>query len=323
MRKKIALIGAGNIGGTLAQLVSLKELGDVVLLDIFEGMPKGKSLDLAQSSSIEGFHADFKGTSSFRDIKNSDVETILGANAGVNGYVGTKSNTPFNIATNNVRIAHFTTGGSLGVGAQNDSQVNLSSVTRALTINGSGAVIMELAQGSTSKGNVYQDGTNMSMYNNANGTLAFGTNNAERMKISSDASSTEFLTTKISGSSTSTGSFGALSVPGQATIGSVVEASSIMYKENITPIDSPLEKITKLRGVEFDYKNTNEHSIGMIAEEVNDIFPELVAKDDKGDITAMSYTRMTAVLLEAVKELTEEVRELKAKNNYTKEKDKN
>ena len=128
---------------------------------------------------------------------------------------------------------------------------------------------------------------------------------------------------KISGSATSTGSFGALVVPGQASVGSVVEASSIEYKENITQIDSPLEKITKLRGVEFDYKNTNEHSIGMIAEEVNDIFPELVTKDDKGDVTAMSYTRMTAVLLEAVKELTEEVRELKAKNNYTKEKGKN
>ena len=143
------------------------------------------------------------------NIQNTDVETILGANAGVNGYVGTKSNTPFNIATNNVRIAHFTTGGSLGVGAQNDNQVNLSSVTRALTINGSGAVIMELAQGATRLGNVYHDGTNMSMYNNANGTLSFGTNNTERMKISSDASSTEFLTTKISGSITSTGSFGA------------------------------------------------------------------------------------------------------------------
>ena len=76
MRKKIALIGAGNIGGTLAQLVSLKELGDVVLLDIFEGMPKGKSLDLAQSSSIEGFHANLRGTSSFRDIKNSDVVIV-------------------------------------------------------------------------------------------------------------------------------------------------------------------------------------------------------------------------------------------------------
>ena len=76
MRKKIALIGAGNIGGTLAQLIGLKELGDVVLLDIFEGMPKGKSLDLAQSSSIEGFHSDFKGTSNFKDIKNSDLVIV-------------------------------------------------------------------------------------------------------------------------------------------------------------------------------------------------------------------------------------------------------
>ena len=127
----------------------------------------------------------------------------------------------------------------------------------------------------------------------------------------------------LSGSATVTGSFGHVIVPGELAAGSIVEASSIQYKENITQIESPLEKISKLRGVEFDYKNTNEHSIGMIAEEVNDIFPELVAKDDKGDITAMSYTRMTAVLLEAVKELTQEVRELKQSNIYTKPKDTN
>ena len=126
----------------------------------------------------------------------------------------------------------------------------------------------------------------------------------------------------FSGSASSTGSFGALSVPGQATIGSVVEASSIMYKENVKQIESPLEKITKLRGVEFDYKKTNEHSIGMIAEEVNEIFPELVAKNEDGDVTAMSYTRMTAVLLEAVKELSAEVKELRKLNNYNKSGDK-
>ena len=59
MRKKIALIGAGNIGGTLAHLIGLKELGDVVMVDIADGFPKGKSLDLAQSSSIENFEANF------------------------------------------------------------------------------------------------------------------------------------------------------------------------------------------------------------------------------------------------------------------------
>ncbi len=76
MRKKIALIGAGNIGGTLAHLIGLKELGDVVLLDISDGFPKGKSLDLAQSSSIENFEVNFKGTSNYADIKNSDVVIV-------------------------------------------------------------------------------------------------------------------------------------------------------------------------------------------------------------------------------------------------------
>ena len=65
MRKKISLIGAGNIGGTLAHLIALKELGDIVLVDISEGSPKGKALDLAQSSSIELFSSKITGTSYF------------------------------------------------------------------------------------------------------------------------------------------------------------------------------------------------------------------------------------------------------------------
>ena len=101
-------------------------------------------------------------------------------------------------------------------------------------------------------------------------------------------------------------------------------------KENIGEIESPLDKLTKLRGVEFDYKSTKERSIGMIAEEVNEVFPELVNKNEDGEVTAMSYSRMTAVLLEAVKELSqevkdsrEEIRELKKLNNYSKAGDKN
>jgi malate dehydrogenase len=72
-RKKIALIGAGMIGGTLAHLVSLKELGDVVLFDIAEGTPQGKALDLAQSGGPEGFNAKLKGTNSYADIEGADV----------------------------------------------------------------------------------------------------------------------------------------------------------------------------------------------------------------------------------------------------------
>ena len=76
MRKKISLIGAGQIGGTLAHLIALKELGDVVLFDVAEGVAKGKALDIAQSSSVDGFDVEIKGTSKYEDTKNSDVIII-------------------------------------------------------------------------------------------------------------------------------------------------------------------------------------------------------------------------------------------------------
>jgi len=76
MRKKISLIGAGQIGGTLAHLIALKELGDIVLFDVAEGIAKGKALDIAQSSSVDGFSVDIKGTNNYEDTKNSDVIII-------------------------------------------------------------------------------------------------------------------------------------------------------------------------------------------------------------------------------------------------------
>ncbi len=72
-RPKIALIGAGQIGGTLAHLAAIKELGDVVLFDIAEGTPQGKALDIAQSGPIEGFDASLKGANSYADIAGADV----------------------------------------------------------------------------------------------------------------------------------------------------------------------------------------------------------------------------------------------------------
>jgi malate dehydrogenase len=72
-RPKIALIGAGQIGGTLAHLAAIKELGDVVLFDIAEGVPQGKALDIAQSGPTEGFDASLKGTQSYSDIAGADV----------------------------------------------------------------------------------------------------------------------------------------------------------------------------------------------------------------------------------------------------------
>ena len=76
MRKKIALVGAGNIGGTLAHLIGLKELADVVLVDIADGITKGKALDLSQSSAIELFDLNIKGSKNFKNLKNADVVIV-------------------------------------------------------------------------------------------------------------------------------------------------------------------------------------------------------------------------------------------------------
>ena len=76
MRKKISLIGAGQIGGTLAHLIGLKELADVVLFDVAAGVAKGKALDIAQSSSVDGFNVSLIGTDRYEDIKNSDAIII-------------------------------------------------------------------------------------------------------------------------------------------------------------------------------------------------------------------------------------------------------
>lgn len=75
-RTKISLVGAGNIGGTLAHLIGLKELGDVVLYDITDGIPQGKGLDIAQSTPVEGVDAIYSGSTDYKDIADSDVVIV-------------------------------------------------------------------------------------------------------------------------------------------------------------------------------------------------------------------------------------------------------
>src|ERR1700733_1371044 len=119
-RKKIALVGAGQIGGTLALLAGLKELGDVVLCDIVEGVPQGKSLDLAEATPVESFDARYMGSNDYAAIAGADVvivtagvprkpgmsrDDLIGINAKVMGQVGAaiKQHAPkaFVIAINN------------------------------------------------------------------------------------------------------------------------------------------------------------------------------------------------------------------------------
>src|SRR3546814_15760576 len=72
-RNKSALIGGGNIRGTLALLAGLKELGDITIFDVVEGLPQGKALDMAQAGAVEGFDAKLRGTQDYADIAGSDV----------------------------------------------------------------------------------------------------------------------------------------------------------------------------------------------------------------------------------------------------------
>ena len=103
-RNKIALVGAGNIGGTLALLAGLKQLGDVTVFDIVDGMPQGKALDIAAAAPVEGFDAKMAGTNDYADLKDSDVvivtagiarkpgmsrDDLIGVNAKVMKSVGT------------------------------------------------------------------------------------------------------------------------------------------------------------------------------------------------------------------------------------------
>src|ERR1039458_7663357 len=75
-RKKIAVIGGGQIGGVLAQLAAIKQLGDVVLFDIVEDMPQGKVLDIVEASRVDGFDINIKGTNTYKDIAGSDIVII-------------------------------------------------------------------------------------------------------------------------------------------------------------------------------------------------------------------------------------------------------
>jgi hypothetical protein len=102
-------------------------------------------------------------------------------------------------------------------------------------------------------------------------------------------------------------------IKGTLTVGSTItENSSLRYKENVETIKYGLDKVLQMRGVTYDKKNTGVKEIGVIAEEIYEVLPEVVLKNEEGDIDSVSYSRITAVLIEAIKDLKKEIEELKA-----------
>jgi hypothetical protein len=94
--------------------------------------------------------------------------------------------------------------------------------------------------------------------------------------------------------------------------GTITENSSIRYKENVETINNGLDKVLQMRGVTYDKKDSGVKEIGVIAEEIYEVLPELVLKNEEGEIDSVSYGRITAVLIEAIKDLKKEIEDLKS-----------
>jgi hypothetical protein len=123
------------------------------------------------------------------------------------------------------------------------------------------------------------------------------------------------MTDGVASTTTATGTLvvtGGVGISGQVTAATVVETSSIAFKENVNPIENALDKIMQLVGVEYDRKDTKEHESGLIAEQVYKILPDLVSCDENGKPYGLKYTKITAYLVEAIKELNNELKKLKS-----------
>lgn len=135
-----------------------------------------------------------------------------------------------------------------------------------------------------------------------------GTSNATK---NTGANGSILMSDGVASSTTTTGTLvvtGGVGVSGQLTCTTLVETSSAVFKENINPIENALELITKLVGVTYDRKDNNEHEAGLIAEEVYKIAPDLVSLDPDGKPYGIKYTKLTAYLLESIKELYKEIK---------------
>lgn len=125
------------------------------------------------------------------------------------------------------------------------------------------------------------------------------------------------ITSGINSTSVSTGSLvvqGGVGISGTLHVQNLIETSSIAFKEDINPLKSPLDSVLQLSGVSYVRKTTKEKEVGLIAEQVNDVIPELVSKDDEGKPYGVSYSKLTAYLVEAIKDLQNQINELKNKD---------
>ena len=128
------------------------------------------------------------------------------------------------------------------------------------------------------------------------------------------ATASVLMTDGVASSTTATGTLvvtGGVGISGQLTATTLVETSSIVFKENVNPIENALELVIQLMGVTYDRKDNKEHEAGLIAEQVYKIIPDLVSLDTNGNPHGIKYTKITAYLIESIKSLKDEITKLK------------
>jgi hypothetical protein len=130
------------------------------------------------------------------------------------------------------------------------------------------------------------------------------------------AAASVLMTDGVASTTTTTGTLvvtGGVGISGQMTATSIVETSSIAFKENVNPINNALELVMQLAGVTYDRKDNKEHEAGLIAEQVYKIIPDLVSLDTNGKPHGIKYTKLTAYLLESIKTLNDEIKKIKSR----------
>ena len=215
------------------------------------------------------------------------------------------------------------------------SWISLSSAGVAVTDAGSTATV-HYPIFATNAGSIYTSGQVTAMNNRANlafvpstGELTatalnaanhYGSNaNSGTITIRGTTSATKasasiLMTDGVASSTTGTGTLvvtGGVGISGQLTATTLVETSSITFKENVNPIENALELVMQLMGVTYDRKDNKEHEAGLIAEQVYKIIPDLVSLDADGNPHGIKYTKLTAYLLESIKTLKQDIEKLK------------
>lgn len=307
--ERMRIDSTGRVGiGTSSPLAALHVAGEVLLKDP-AGSADNRQVDLTGSYAIYRDDAGTGGDNTRLWIHGPDQgEIILGPRTGAELF----GNLRFRSTSHSFEDAPGgnptlkITGGKVGIGTaapvRNLEVSAANPIVRVNSTNISNPAILELRNqivGASSAGAiefVSAFGTIESRLANSSSSLVFETAGTERLRVDGSgrvgigtANPTNLLTV-VQGSAT------------DPIADAWTTYSSRRWKENIVPLEGGLEKVQKLRGVTFDWKRTGRHDVGMIAEEVGQVIPELVLFEDNGkDARSIDYARLTAVLVEAIK----------------------